>query len=601
MPSACLFEDPETKKRRPRNYLETLEARVAFLRDDGQSSPAGASSSSLPTPEVLQGSSRRGTFISDEGDGATDLSLQAGLLDVRTTQTEPQYLGSSSTFAFSNIVNSSLCRHLPERSKPLPGLLTRRAPSPSMCFLPDYELALTFSNAYFENIQPQYPFLYEPTFRLWEKKLATRSQELTNLSLDSIPLFFVNMVYAVGALLLPNYQYLAEQLYTSAQLYSDVLSLDNLETIQALLCYAMYSLRSPIGPSLWKVTGLAFRQCIELGYHRKSKHPGPVDDHLHLQIRGRTFWCAYGIECMVSQWLGRPLSLPLHDVSAEFPVDVDDPLVADTVHSTPSSPNDPPTSMSNAIHVFRLRCLWARIHHSLYSDNALTSANDATYRSRIEELRAELDEWLASAPQVIPRTGHTLSMFATRAWYELNYNYTVLHLYRTQLEEGRGSTDTIFSDCIKAAKYICTQYRRLYVGTPVRHTWGTLRCIFFAGLVYLHCLWTAPGIRDTVQYDDVSRTCTDATMVLVVIAQAWEEAAPYRDLFEVLANRTMTMIVSRNNGAHVSSTPLASADATEQETLTQWMADIANTGMSDEMEGLLAGFMDEFMSYDAPT
>ncbi|KAH8696217.1 fungal-specific transcription factor domain-containing protein [Talaromyces proteolyticus] len=594
----CLFEDPETKQHRPRNYLETLEARVAFLEDGNQISLVGGSSSSLPTPERQQGSSRHGTLISDEGDGTTDLSLQARILDVRSTQTEPQYLGSSSTFAFSHIINSSLCRHLPERSKPLLGLLTRRAPSPYMSFLPDEELAFTLSNAYFANIQPQYPFLHEPTFRLWEKTLATQSHEVPNSSLNSLPLFFVNMVYAVGALLFPNYQSLAEQLYTSAQLYSDVLSLDNLETIQALLCYAMYSLRSPIGPSLWKVTGLALRQCIELGYHRKNKLLGPLGNDIHLQIRRRTFWCAYGIECMVSLWLGRPLSLPLHEVSAEFPMDFNDSLITDTLQGTPRSPNNPPTSMSTAIHVFRLRCLWARIHHSLYSENALANANDVTYRSRIEELRAELDEWLASAPQVIPRTGRTLSIFATRAWYELNYNYTVLLLYRTELAEGRDSANTIFSDCIKAAKDICTQYRRLYVGTPIRHTWGTLRCIFFAGLVYLHCLWTAPGIRDTIQYDDVSRTCTDATMVLVVIAQAWEEAAPYRDLFETLANRTMTMIVNRNNGVHTSSYPRASADPTDQETLTQWMADIANTGMSDEMEELLAGFIDEFMTYD---
>lgn len=256
--------------------------------------------------------------------------------------------------------------------------------------------------------------------------------------------------------------------------------------------------------------------------------------------------------------------------------------------------------MSNAIHVFRLRCLWARIYYDLYSENALASANNATYGSRVEELRADLDKWLASAPEIIPRTGVTLSIFATKAWYELNHSYTILHIYQTQLAEGRRSTDSIFSDCVKAAKNICTQYRRLYVGTAVKHTWQTLRCIFFAGLVYLHCLWTAPWIRETVQYDDVSRTCTDATMVLVVIAQAWEEAAPYRDLFEVLANRTMTMIVSKNNGANIVPTPWASADATEQETLTQWMVDIANTGMSDEMEGLLSGFMDEFMSYDIP-
>lgn len=45
-----------------------------------------------------------------------------------------------------------------------------------------------------------------------------------------------------------------QQLYSSAQLYPEVLSLDNIEAIQAILCYAMYSLRSENGPSLWYAT-----------------------------------------------------------------------------------------------------------------------------------------------------------------------------------------------------------------------------------------------------------------------------------------------------------------------------------------------------------
>lgn len=42
-----------------------------------------------------------------------------------------------------------------------------------------------------------------------------------------------------------------QQLYTSAQLHSDALANDSLESIQAILLCAMYSLRSLTGPSLW--------------------------------------------------------------------------------------------------------------------------------------------------------------------------------------------------------------------------------------------------------------------------------------------------------------------------------------------------------------
>ncbi|KAJ5240899.1 uncharacterized protein N7469_002490 [Penicillium citrinum] len=109
------------------------------------------------------------------------------------------------------------------------------------------------SNAYFENIHPQYPFLHEPTFRHYEVLLLNSSTEFNDPIQASIPLFFLNMVYAIGARIVPGYENLSEQLYSSAQLYPEVLSVDNVEAIQAILCYAIYSLRSPKGPSLWQV------------------------------------------------------------------------------------------------------------------------------------------------------------------------------------------------------------------------------------------------------------------------------------------------------------------------------------------------------------
>lgn len=152
----------------------------------------GAASSSTPASEDHEeAAGRQATTTSAESE--PDLALHARHLDVRSTQAEPHYLGFSSTFSFSNIVNASLRQNIPARSKPLPGLLPRPSSSPSLCFLPEEELAHRLSTAYFENIQPQYPFLHEPTFRLWERKLYV-PQESGDLTLESIPSFFVHMV-----------------------------------------------------------------------------------------------------------------------------------------------------------------------------------------------------------------------------------------------------------------------------------------------------------------------------------------------------------------------------------------------------------------------
>ena len=58
------------------------------------------------------------------------------------------------------------------------------------CSLPGYGQGLVFSNAYFENVHFQYPFLHEPTFRQWERNAHGFGLEAAT----PVELFFVNMV-----------------------------------------------------------------------------------------------------------------------------------------------------------------------------------------------------------------------------------------------------------------------------------------------------------------------------------------------------------------------------------------------------------------------
>ncbi|KAF5247595.1 hypothetical protein FANTH_6346 [Fusarium anthophilum] len=572
----CLVLDPQSKKSRPRNYLEMLEGRVAGLQSNDhitppQSTPAaasnGESTSSIPcTP--------------DERDGTSDLSSRVGMLDFRTTQIEPQYLGSSSSFAFSRIINLSLSSNLP--TAPTLANLSDRRSSPSPCLLPDYDVAVKLSGAY---------------FKTWETMLYDSSLDFTETGFSFTPLFFLNMVYAVAALLTPSTQSLAG-------LYADVLSKDNIESIQALLCYAMYSLRSLEGPSLWKISGLALRQCIELGYHRGVKQFAPVANILQQEMRKRVFWVAQGIDCTVAVRLGRPLGIPPQEIDAELPLDLDDSIITETgiVELPREYTSQPPTGMSTAIHVFKLRYIWARIHTSLLSDTVRLSIEDHTYHARIEQLRVDLDRWLANAPEARPHVNDDLSIFAKRAWYETNYSHTILLLYRSQLREYKESLSKVFEDCIEASRSICQTYRRLYIGTSTRYTWGTLHCLFLAGLTYLHCLWTSPAAWESIRPEDVSKTCTDCTMVLVAIAEGWLAAAPYRDTFEALASRVIGMVFKKNR-TEQTSLPLPSEAETEdqnQDTWGHWMNDMANAGVLEGVDGLLEGFIGDFTTQISP-
>lgn len=539
------------------------------------------------------------TFKPKEDDEVSDLASKVGMLGLHyAAGAEPHYLGSSSAFAFSRIINSSLRQCVEASSNVMFGGTEEPASLLSACPLPNYDAGVILSNAYFQNIHPQYPFLHEPTFREWEMRLIGNSEPMNDSSSDHVALFFINMVYSIGGLLLPISGSLPQQLYISAQMYIDnVMSLDNLESIQAILCCAMYSLRSPAGPSIWKLSGLALRQCIELGYHRSTSRVLLTIDPLRLEMRKRVFWCAYGIDCSIATMLGRPLGVPLQEVDTQLPIDIDDIDITDTgVCGIPrSSHHDPPSTMSTAIHVIQLRCLWARIHTSLYSDTSNTTSNNL---AKTQELRRELQIWLESAPPTPPRTGAALSIFACKEWFDLNYNQSILLLYRGQLTDRNCTGNDVFMECLQAAENICHGYRRQYIGRPVNYTWGALHCLFMAGLTYLHCLWTSSIVRATVRHDDLSSTCSDCMMVLVVMAERWKGAAPYRDIFEALASRTRTMMVDRSNELDMEPTVLMPLNGWDQADLTQWIADINDTGMSDGIDRLLTVFMNDFTSSD---
>ncbi|OAA54160.1 Transcription factor [Niveomyces insectorum RCEF 264] len=644
----CLVEDPITKRHQPRNYLETLEARVAHLEqllrdtrpetahdhyvvpmdDDNHrpdrsplgSTPALSSTAasasissgggSLPSPGsrplVPGGTSRSATadandlsYASDpsdpsdpgDPDDTNDLAAKVGMLDLNAAGIEPHYLGASSAFAFSRAIGSSLLFRDPkQRATPngpgngtqYPGHAHGDLSSSSSgaaagsggssgsssgflpCPLPPYEDGVVLSNAYFQNIHIQYPFLHEPTFRMWEAQTASPLLASTSSDPD-VALFFVYAVYAVGALLLPERGHCHKQLYLSAQLYIDsILQRDNLQSVQAILACAVYSLRSPAGPSLWKLTGYALRQCTELGYHRDAKRLGSAVNGLQLELRKRAFWCAFAIDCSIAILLGRPLGLSLQEIDVELPKDMDDwALLAGDVAGSdggcgsfapmappaPPAPPPPPSSMAVAIHVFRQRCLWAKMYAALFSDTKRVPATDTAYTARIRQLRVELDAWRATAPPDVPRlSGTALTLFGSKDWYEVNYSHSILLLHRNRLLETRGGAsaapDHIVLECLDAAENISRGYHRQFVTGRVGYTWGALHFLFLAGLTYLHCLWTAPTARRSRPWDTVSNTCMDCSMVFVVMAERWGGAAPYRDIFGSLSRRTISMMMA---------------------------------------------------------
>ncbi|KAJ5179206.1 hypothetical protein N7492_002416 [Penicillium capsulatum] len=252
--------------------------------------------------------------------------------------------------------------------------------------------------------------------------------------------------------------------------------------------------------------------------------------------------------------------------------------------------------MTHAIHGFRIRSLIGCIQTALYSDSNLRDRD--VRNSHVHQLSIELERWKASSPPpMIPPEGGALSYFVTPDWYDANYNYALLQLYRVQITDSEDpAPDEIFLKCLDAAKAICHSYRRQFFGKPITYTWSALHELFLAGLTYLYCLWTSPTAREVSRHDQVSSTCTDCTMVLVILAERWPEATPYRDIFEALASRTMTMMADLQQGKQMASTALVPSHTTYPEDLPQWVAGISDAGISTGVDWLLNELIDEFPS-----
>ncbi|KAM5510122.1 subtilisin-like protease [Fusarium oxysporum f. sp. phaseoli] len=588
-PEACLIEDPATKRKLPRNYLETLEERVEHLESLLQQSQSQVTPSAAVTGSRELGHPAATSIFTpinnDETDDNTDLVSKAGVLSLHASGAEPYYFGSSSIFSFSRVIHACVRQAVQEMPHSELGLsLNDLDPSAAApCRLPSYEAGEALSQAYFENVHFQYPFLHEPTFRQWEGNVYHN----TTGSASSTELFFVNMVYAIGALLKASTKSLPQQLYASALLHIDhMLAQKNLESIQALLFCAL------------NLSGLALRLSIELGYHRNVAKLNLRTNSLKLELRKRVFWCAYQLDCASSINLGLPLSLPIAEVDTEFPLDIDDSSISqDGILGLPrQTPDEPATTTSHGLHQFRIRCIWAHIYASLYSLAASQGHGPESYQAQVSALRKELDDWMAETPPEPCRSGTPITVFASIEDYKITYNESIILLYRGQLTKGSNEQSAVLWECMTAATSICHPCKRLYIGKPINYTWSTLHVIFMAGLTTLHCLWTSSTVRQAARIDSVSSTFTNCTMLLAIMAERWEGAAPYRDLFEALSSRAMAMVVEQNrdNGRVTVPAPAGNSENPNTEDLEFWASQIADFGMPDTFSDLLSGLVNDY-------
>lgn len=262
-PKDCLVEDPATGLHRPRDYLRSLETRVAYLESLLQQTRPEVALDHLEDGQRQLSQDQISPGRDADNENIDDLSTDVALLCLSAAGREPHYFGPSCAVSFSRIVSATMglhrrggtSQHSGSAAWPESDIQEPEVQRTVSASFPSRNLAATLSQAYFKNIHPQYPFLHKPTFQAWEEACTRANQSGNMETAGDLPLFFVLMVYAIGSLTLGSAHRDSAAAYYSMALdhQAPVLDLDSLESIQSVLCCAVYSVRSPVGVSLWYV------------------------------------------------------------------------------------------------------------------------------------------------------------------------------------------------------------------------------------------------------------------------------------------------------------------------------------------------------------
>ncbi|KAJ9099575.1 hypothetical protein QFC19_006000 [Naganishia cerealis] len=546
----CTIYDITTSRIIPRNYIETLEGKLAELADKLQHSKAtieklegllqhneisegSPQSCELPMPPTLI---HKNQDYNQHNQKYKNLESEIGYITLGVGA-ESRFMGDTSAFSIAKAITNSIDYYKKEsRTASLftfNGISTPPEPEefePPFT-KPSFKAAQLFLSSYKVIVQCQYPFLEWK----WVEKCFQRVME--NDSEDPEEMFFIYMIFAIGAQLSSNNSRFSTLAYVKVyynkamEFIGPIIEVNTIRTVQAYLMISAFSQKMPDGSSIWQSTGLAIRTAVALGLHRqpyrnKEDQKLAEEARANLQLRYRIFWCAYGMERINGIVLGRPFGISDVDIDALMPTE---------------SPE-----IAVACHVFKLRRIQSSICTFVYKPVAIMDSFEEIDTTRVQ-IVLELNEWMTT----FPAKAQPISIFETNNWSQISYHNSMVLLLRPVVlevsklrEHSNPRLLEWFKVFTQSASAICMNYKDLHSKGKLGYTWLAMHCVFVAGLSFLYCLWIDTTVkvlewkRRRLIYDTVS-ACSSS---LYVLAERFPTASVFRDTYERIANTVLTKV-----------------------------------------------------------
>ncbi|WAO90249.1 Zn(2)-C6 fungal-type domain-containing protein [Fusarium falciforme] len=550
-----------TSREFPRSYVNDLEARIRWLESIVQEHAPDVDLSAGPgrSPSTEGGNPSRDLQATQQGQQAGDnqspgkITDQLGLISL-TSGTDLRFLGPSSGLFFTKFVLAGLGKRLHVDKESAPDTATDNLAIPSDLLVPqpkelpsDHKHARWLSQAYFNVVHLQFPFLHEPTY--WE----IIDKIYNDVEVGAVAEFQVFMVLAIGATILSRRTRVAlspEGYYASAMnLVAGAINMPSVSCVQCTLLLQMYALNNPTsGLSLWTLHHHGLAMVIELGLHRNV--PESNFTPFEREIRRRIFWSTYTIDRLLSTLMGRPMGVVDEQCDLNYPADVDDSQLK-TEHPKPRQGDEPLTNMSSAIHLFKLARLNSEIKCVLYCADREYPPYTQPVITDTESWRVDFLNRLRQWRQDIPRHGEASPRHYLNLWCEIKYHEVLMLILRPNPRFHNPDKATI-RECFSSAMACSELYHRLYMTNMLHYGWMSVHSLFLSVMVMFYCVCTPRGIADEADFDALMRALKVSSDILSAMGEYWPEAKKSRDVLDRVSTATIrrftqNLKAARNN------------------------------------------------------
>ncbi|KAF2159322.1 hypothetical protein M409DRAFT_30198 [Zasmidium cellare ATCC 36951] len=545
----------------PRNYVSHLESQVQQLNQEIQElRRQQVQPASLPSHQEFTPASN-GTSTPSEEPAAyehlrdLDKSVRNVIVD---PSIQPRFIGPSSGITLARMVMASI------KIDALPSSAGTCDPSSlqehfstvaEASSLPPRHAADHLVQVYFQYRTPHLPIIQAAHVKkAIDNAFVCTSRDNSGViaggASSEKDLFISYMVFAIALCNVPSptggtgRPLQSEGCFRSAIKWIEnviVFSKSDIETLRAVLLLAQFASMCPWRGSLWHLTGIALRLCVDMGLHWEIDEQALILSQDLLYERRRLWYSAYQFDRVLGITLGRPFGIT--DESTRVPLP--NPWsVSQKSLSSHEAIKDYDTHHQRAHnHLFAMSQLESEIKHVQQSQNwPLKIAHPKpNYTAWVQDIQPRLQEWFSTIPD--PSLAHPMSIFANQAYWDVLYNNAILLLHRQNSTTQTSSAESL-SISFDASNALIVNINLLQRDGRLDVLWKSVHDLFMAGLTIILCVWQSTSIRFSQPASKIIASLKSCTSTLSAMSVNFPGAIGCRDAFDSLSAATIDWLLT---------------------------------------------------------